>query len=391
MSNFTAQDIIFGLRFNKLVFTVPTLASEPIFSGNIATRTNAIFSFESSAPQDYEVDWGDGTFKEVTNSNVLGIADGEKTYTDGLTEHVIQITFSDPSLITSFRTVYTNIGVNYPINILKFTNLTSISHTLGAGVENFPNDLSSLSKLTIFKLESSTLPNIPESIFALNLIELSLNSSVNLSLAGSNVDRLGELQNTLEVLTLQDTGIENNTLPASLLECLKLRQLNLGRNPFTILPSILPDSLKILDVSSSQLDGNGEWTNFDRLVNIESLIFTGGNFSNTTFVENPPQSLSALTKLNYLRVKHTNTSNIDNFFNNWYAFIELNADKDDSALDQKFRGMTLQTDSAPKPTGVFQQPTGYVANVDNGSPASPLEKAWLIVNQYGGTITAPTV
>ena len=40
-----------------------------------------------------------------------------------------------------------------------------------------------------------------------------------------------------------------------------------------------------------------------------------------------------------------------------------------------------------RPTGIYQQPTGYIQGSNNGTPASPMEMVWVLVNQYKWKIT----
>ena len=40
-----------------------------------------------------------------------------------------------------------------------------------------------------------------------------------------------------------------------------------------------------------------------------------------------------------------------------------------------------------RPTGTYQQPTGFVLGSKNGSPVSPMEMVWVLVNQYKWKIT----
>ena len=79
---------------------------------------------------------------------------------------------------------------------------------------------------------------------------------------------------------------------------------------------------------------------------------------------------------------------VDTWVDNWYTFITTNAAMT-GANTLPFRGMnhnitsTTIGDGTASPAGTYQQPTGYIQGVNNGTPASPKEKIWVMVNQYG--------
>ncbi|OIQ22214.1 MAG: hypothetical protein BM557_02220 [Flavobacterium sp. MedPE-SWcel] len=80
---------------------------------------------------------------------------------------------------------------------------------------------------------------------------------------------------------------------------------------------------------------------------------------------------------------------MDDFVNSVYDFITTNASITEG--NSPFRIMHIKTyrSASPlnsfHPTGIYQEPTGYVQGSANGTPTTPLEKVWVLTHQYQHT------
>lgn len=305
----------------------------------------------SSTNQSFEVDWGDGTTDSLslvaaTNFTVTGSSSGRHLYSSpygiGVSK-VIKITFSNPSTITRFNASRWWLRGNLSTAIDILTNLTTLDISFNY-LDSIPANIANLAYLENLNIGSSSSLNgiIPNFIFScagLKVLNF-FNSMSGETYASANYDRLNEL-----------TLLEDFTY---------------GEGGHTDLDNIIFDEipgLKRLTVLTP--NGSGSIT---ATIPSHAYLCTAWKFYNPVGC--------------YRTVALT-----DSFIDNFYTFIDANAAKS-GASSLPFRGFTLvMTSATAVPTGIYQQPTGYVAGSNNGSPASPQEKIWLFVNQYAHSIT----
>ena len=90
----------------------------------------------------------------------------------------------------------------------------------------------------------------------------------------------------------------------------------------------------------------------------------------------------------------------DTFVNTFYdkimswSYITMSQTASDGNRNQFYKlTLDLYTSSAPtnkRPSGVYQAPEGFVKGVSNGNPTTPMEKVYVLTNNYGQTwILAP--
>src|SRR5690606_7606115 len=114
--------------------------------------------------------------------------------------------------------------------------------------------------------------------------------------------------------------------------------------------------------------------------------------SNPNLPAEVPVWFAALVNLKELVIYSTfrTQQRCDAFVNSFYDFVAANAPISGSANDP-FRSMVIDFNNTLnpginfRPSGIYQQPTGYVQGISNGTPASPLEKVWVMDNQYDHT------
>ncbi|UKJ09070.1 hypothetical protein [Solitalea lacus] len=176
-------------------------------------------------------------------------------------------------------------------------------------------------------------------------------------------------------------------LPSNFNQLVNLTSLTIYSTNHTQFPTVVNTipSLKSYDHGfSNALTG---WGNLATLVNLDTLSIPGG--INLTPVL--PAYLSSLTKLKTLALRRfgtTPSNKLDTLINNLYDFVSTNAAMT-GANSLPFRGMNINVsvisigDATQTPSGINQQPAGYVQGISNGTPATPKEKIWVMVNQYG--------
>ena len=70
------------------------------FTVETTTSTYFTFSFNTTGPINFTVDWGDGTTHE--DSGFGGVYTEEHTYPESNREYVVRVCFDDPNSVTSF-------------------------------------------------------------------------------------------------------------------------------------------------------------------------------------------------------------------------------------------------------------------------------------------------
>lgn len=271
---------------------------------------------------------------------------------------------------------YLNIGnaqINYKLPD-EFNSLVNLEELELQGNTNtnfrLPDNIEGMEALKILNIRNTRMPfseverilNDMPSLKELKMAFCSYNSDYDIT----------EENNVLEIIHIGAQAWNSGNVPTFINKLKALKQLNL------------------YDVDSStlrpQLTG---WGDFSEAINIERIDVIRANFFTTTI----PVWFSLLTKLNYMWVgaSFQNSGGIDSFVNNFYDFVVTNASMSVGATP--FRNMTIDAygtnisdqDNSTRPSGTYQQPSGYVQGSSNGTPASPMEKIWVLTNQYGHT------
>jgi len=379
-------------KFNNLMFTVDGDRFPKIFSSSSGEQ---FFRIISSSPNSVEINWGDGNV--INYDFILGRGeyyfDLEKEsayiFEDGNTGfRNIEMTFGKTSGIFEMSTLRCFLGETFPTNILAFTDLETIILSQGVGVKNFPTKLSSLTKLRVFELFNAEIDILPISLLNLPIEDIRLINAIDFSkpFNETNLDKINLLQNTLKTLSIQRNGIEN--FPITFFELYKLEKLETSFPIGGVLPQAIYDlpSLKTFRYDRSDGRPPSSLDNFEFLTTLEILdIDTKGG----TRFEPDVSEFGTLINLKNLTITGSTQdlqTSIDLFINTLYSVVTNNGDIVSGS--GPFREMTIVcwSDAGTSPTGIFQEPTGYIQNSNNGNPASPKEKIWVIVNQYNSTV-----
>jgi hypothetical protein len=404
---FTADNVIFGYKFNKLSFTVPTPSltdntqDPPVtgrfFAGNTGFGANimitsAQFRFTSKAAQKLTISWGDGFFGEIDLTvGTTTLARNEHEYTDGINEHTIVFSFEKPKAISAINTLNVNVGDIISEDLKKFTGLEELLFGNRSGIQEFPADLSTLTNLKNLSVLDSDIPKIDDSIFSLPLEKLSFRNSIDFSTteASDSLERLAEFV-FLEELNFAGTKLTE--FPVNFINRNRLVTLFIGGdNPFTILPINIP-----ISVTSLNLEGKTpqltSYENFDRLVNLVTLTLDN-TFDNVNLaIGNELASCELLKTITYKRNSVNVLARTNAIVNNLFNFIVTRTNAVISTGgSNKFRDMTIQMVSVNngnnRPSGTYQAPKGFEKNVSNGTPANELEIVYCFVENYGHTWT----
>jgi len=385
-------------KFNTITFNVDGDRFPKIFSSFPAGAQ--LFVIYSSFPNTVEINWGDGN---VINYDFIP-SGGEYTFDlrkesayifeDGNTGfRDIVMTFKETKGIYQIQTLRSFLGETFPTNILAFTDLETIKLSQGVGVKNFPTKLSPLTKLTVFELFSAEINILPISLLSLPIEDLRLTSAIDLDrpFNETNFDKINLLQNTLKSLDITRNGIKQ--IPSSFSELYLLESLAIDFSTiYTLGPEIYNlQSLKGLNIDGSYSGYLADFENFDKLTKLERFS------CNTRFTALLMDvDVTNFGGLIYIKTIHVtgivmdSQTKVDTFINTLYNIIEAGAEKDDTIGGSgPFREMSIKCtrqSGTTSPTGIFQEPTGYIQNSNNGSPATPKEKIWVIVNQYNSTV-----
>jgi hypothetical protein len=372
--------------FNYLEFTVNGDRFPLDGSGRGGPRFVLVFSRTTSI----EINWDDGNVQTYEGDSISFSEASPYLYQDSNTEdRTIRITFEEPDSLLGINSLRTFLGRVFPVNITKFLSITNISLNQGSGIEVFPESLASLINLKNLVLSEASLTQLPLSVLNLGLESLAVNRSIDLSLPNSNFERINLLQNTLLVLSIGGTNI--STFPSTFLELSNLEVLSIADIPYSgSIPSQVfgLEKLKLLTWDITDGKHLNDLQGLQFMENLESLDINCRFFGDETVFDPVIPDIQNLKKINEIiitggtRCPLNVQSKMDEFVNSIYSNVNSYASK--TLGNTAFRQMTIITNSST-PSGLYQEPSGFVLGSDNGNPQTPLEKIWIMVNQYEHT------
>ena len=427
-----------GVNRNDTTDDVP----DPILDDN---NYNEIIGFYSNAPGMCEVDWGDGNkeqfpFVKARSGSIYGQYrlmfrrrdisyrknpdshpwwfykdDGSEyipvpnhTYDDGMDkERVISMSFTnDVTMMESYRIMM----VGFPI--LDTPSLINIIISIPGGrtITDIPKDRImrsvNIERITLSEFGVGTLTSIPEDWNRLTKLK-SLNLSMSIDFSdteASNIRKFPSMWPNLEILHL--AGGRVRVYPREWLSFSKLRELYIS--PGVAMPSFDPNTCPAMDevdrINSSlkifshinrwygpvvswhpYMSGKG-------LENIESLD-ASRSYSNID-VSNLPDYIYEMRSMNsfYMHFCVSTQSRCDTFISTLYDkvmgfnYLTMSSYASDGERNQ-FYGLylTMYLASSPvdkRPSGVLQAPSGFIKGQSNGSPSTPMEMVYVLMNNY---------
>lgn len=427
-----------GVNRNDTTDDVP----DPILDGN---NYNEIIGFYSNAPGMCEVDWGDGNkeqfpFVKARSGSIYGQYrlmfrrrgisyrknpdshpwwfykdDGSEyipvpnhTYDDGMDkERVISMSFTnDVTMMESYRIMM----VGFPI--LDMPSLINIIISIPGDrtITDIPKDRImrsvNIERITLSEFGVDTLTSIPEDWNRLTKLKgLDLSKSIDFSdTEASNIRKFPSMWPNLEILNL--AGGRVRVYPREWLSFSKLRELYIS--PGVAMPSFDPNtcpamdevdrinsSLKIFSHINKWYGSVVSWHPYmsgKGLENIESLDASYG-YSNID-VSNLPDYIYEMRSMNsfYMHFCVSTQSRCDTFISTLYDkvmgfnYLTMSSYASDGERNQ-FYGLylTMYSASSPvdkRPSGVLQAPSGFIKGQSNGSPSTPMEMVYVLMNNY---------
>lgn len=427
-----------GVNRNDTTDDVP----DPILDGN---NYNEIIGFYSNAPGMCEVDWGDGNkeqfpFVKARSGSIYGQYrlmfrrrdisyrknpdshpwwfykdDGSEyipvpnhTYDDGMDkERVISMSFTnDVTMMESYRIMM----VGFPILDMPSLINIIISTPGDRTITDIPKDRImrsvNIERITLSEFGVDTLTSIPEDWNRLTKLKgLNLSKSIDFSdTEASNIRKFPSMWPNLEILNL--AGGRVRVYPREWLSFSKLRELYIS--PGVAMPSFDPNtcpamdevdrinsSLKIFSHINRWYGSVVSWHPYmsgKGLENIESLD-ASHSYSNID-VSNLPDYIYEMRSMNsfYMHLCVSTQSRCDTFISTLYDkvmgfnYLTMSSYASDGERNQ-FYGLylTMYSDSGPvdkRPSGVLQAPSGFIKGQSNGSPSTPMEMVYVLMNNY---------
>ncbi len=361
-----------------------------------ALNYDPTFGMRFLKPEDIVVNWGDGNTSSFTTDDFLMDENNQYTYQDNETgPRIVTFTFSDLSnLVDIYMSWAKFIGV-FPVELGAAENLETISLTR-IELNSFPNSLSNLSNLKIWVISNaleSKLNKIEDGLFNSDIEVLTLDSSYSLGdVISSNLFKINQFKDSLKHLDLRRTDLTE--LPESIRECTKLEYLGLDFSNFSEFPKQIESliNLERLSIGYGSFLNNNSFIDFSNLLKLQTLSLRISNLK----LDEIPTKWKGLKSL-------TTFINFDDFINSdirFNEFIEyfytlctneayLDTSTPTAQADEytnKFRDISWG-DSPLTPTGTYQAPAGFVQGSNNGNPANAAEKIYVLVNNYGHTVT----
>ena len=433
-----------GVNRNDTTDDVP----DPILDGN---NYNEIIGFYSNAPGMCEVDWGDGNkeqfpFVKAMSGSIYSQyrlmfrrrdisyrknpdshpwwfykEDGSEyvpapnhAYDDGMDkERVISMSFTnDVTMMESYRIMM----VGFPI--LDMPSLINIIINIPGDrtITDIPKDRImrsvNIEHITLSEFGVDTLMSIPEDWNRLTKLKgLNLSKSIDFSdTEASNIRKFPSMWPNLEILHL--AGGRVRLYPKEWLSFNNLKELYLspGYATSSFDPNTCPamdevdrinPSLKIFSHINMWYGSSASWHPYMSGKGLENIVRLDAFRSNTIDVTNLPDYMYEMRSMKefymYLSLKTQERSDtfISSLYDKVMAFSNLTMTS--TASDGKrnqFYGLYLniylaQDPSDKRPSGVLQAPSGFVKGQSNGSPSTPMEMIYVLMNNYGWRFSIP--
>lgn len=407
---------------------------------------NEVIGFYSNTPGMCEVDWGDGNkeqfpFVKDRSEPIYGryrlifrrrdisyfknpdshpwwfykedgseyIPSPNHAYDDGMDkERVISMSFTNN--VTTMES-YRIMMIGFPIlDMPSLINLI-ISVPGNNTITDIPKDRImrsvNIERITLNEFGVGTLTSIPEDWNRLiKLKSLNLVMSIDFSdTEASNIRKFPSMWPNLELLSL--SGGRVRVYPKEWLSFSKLRELYIS--PGVAMPSFDPNTCPAMDEvdrinSSLRVFGHiNRWygsvvswhpyMSGKGLENIDRL--DASDSSSNIDVSNLPDYIYEMRSMNafYMQGNLPTQERCDTFISTLYDkvmgfdYLTMSSVASDGKRNQ-FYGLYLSIylASSPddkRPSGVLQAPSGFIKGQSNGSPSTPMEMVYVLMNNYG--------
>lgn len=416
---------------------------DPILDSN---NYNESIQFYSKTPGMCEVDWGDGNkeqfpFVKDRSESIYGRyrlmfrrrdisyrknpdshpwwfykEDGSEyipapnhAYADGLDkERVITMTFTND--ITYVQTARIMM-VGFPIlDAPSIINLI-LSITGDGNITDIPKDRIrrsvNIEYITLNELGVGTLTSIPDDwdrLTKLKGIDLTRTADFN-DTESSNVRKFPSMWPNLVTLSL--AGCRVRVYPREWLSFSKLRELYIA--PGVAMPSFDPNtcpamdevdrinsSLRVFSHINKWYGSVVSWHPYMSGKGLENIDRLDASYSYSNIdVSNLPDYIYEMRSMNsfYMYLCLPTQSRCDTFISTLYEkvmgfdYLTMSSSASDGERNQ-FYGLYLSmyltsSPSDKRPSGVLRAPSGFIKGQSNGSPSTPMEMVYVLMNNYG--------
>lgn len=368
----------------------------PLWSAN-DMRGNT--GFRTQGENEIFIDFGDGSpiYTEIFSDN-LQFNSGTLYEYNTIERRTVRIWFKYPERINEVRFYWQRYIGNFPLNLgLYNLNLLGISQTrFDAFPINFLGGV--FNRIIIRTITQQTIYSIPAWIINSRIQNLSLHGGIELDNdATDSIEKLMDIED-LETLSLSDTKITD--IPSSFKDKDTLRRLFLGSNPFTEITTNVNDCKQLTELSFGYhpnywtAEGSNLFTawgigianmpelqvfRFDGMFEAPDTLPTG--------IETAPKCKTIWARISS-RTQQRQDTFIENVYNQVVSIASM------ATGEGVLRRTTLRIErygfgastTILRPSGVYQAPIGYVQGSSNGTPASPMEMIYVLVNQYEWTL-----
>lgn len=427
-----------GVGRNDTTDDVP----DPILDGN---NYNETIGFYSNTPGMCEVDWGDGNkeqfpFVKARSGSIYGqyrlmfrrrdisyrknpdshpwwfykedgseyIPSPNHAYDDGMDkERVISMSFTnDVTMMESYRIMM----IGFPI--LDMPSLINLIISIPGNntITDIPKDRImrsvNIERITLNEFGVGTLTSIPEDWNRLiKLKGLNLVMSIDFSdTEASNIRKFPSMWPNLEILSL--SGGRVRVYPKEWLSFNNLKELYL--NPGSATSSFDPNtcpamdevdrinsSLRVFSHINKWYGSVVSWHPYMSGKGLENIDRLDASYSYSNIdVSNLPDYIYEMRSMNafYMYRNLPTQERCDTFISTLYDkvmgfdYLTMSSVASDGKRNQ-FYGLYLSIYLASnpddkRPSGVFQAPLGFVKGVSNGNPQTPMEKIYVLTNNY---------
>ncbi len=387
----TAKLGLFNLKSNS--------SSSMVFSSAIKTSVFPQIVLTFNQATKVTLNYGDGTILQFEGTT---ITTGSHNYTDSnYIRVIVEIEITANLIAFSVTNWGTLFGNEFPMRFAYYPNLKTLTFN-NTWFNRFDDGIyfSAIVSLTLVGGSSSTSPSDTFPPIGLtDNMQLNYLNLGNYDFSNGDTNKLDVLffqQKNLTSLDLWYTRISASSLPQSMAGLTRLSSLRIvetsGNSPnvfpkipfvITQLPalnsmilqsfavsdvtalfdpqSIVKDTLTSLTLTGCTALPSNLGDYFYQLSKIKTIIFDSLTYTET---------VSGITR-NF----------VDNFIDFIYSQVIGHAPITGTSASL-LRSMTVSVSKSSQPTGEYKSPAGYVAGTANGSPASSLEKIWVMVNQY---------
>lgn len=351
--------------------------------------------FTSQGENEIFIDFGDGSpiFSEVFSGTLNFPSESLHEY-DTIERRTVNIWFKYSQNITHVWFYYNYYIGNFTLNLgLYSLNELSIRNTR---FDEFPiNFLGGVfNRITILNITRQIIYSIPEWIIKSRIRDLSLHGGIELD--NDVTDSIEDLMNIQGLETLSLAGTKITDIPSNFKDKDTLRRLFLGNNPFTEITQNVNDCKQLTELSFGYhpshwaSSGNNLLTSWGSgIANMPELqvfrfdLMTQAPDALPTGIETAPKCKTIWARINRTQERQDNF--VDNVYNQVIATATM-ATGEGVLRRTTLRIERFSVNNFLRPSGIYQAPSGYVQGVSNGTPASPMEMIYVLVNQYEWTL-----